>query len=104
MSDKNYSTQRMSIREARKLIAKLAETDAFRLTKHAKEEMADEVPELILLDLINVLKSPDSEIRDPGELNNDRYSYRLQTNKIMVVVGFPKDGKFIKIITCWRLR
>ena len=57
----------MSIREARKLIAKLAENDAFRLTKHAKEEMAAEVPELILLDLINVLKSSDSEIRDPGD-------------------------------------
>ena len=49
MSDKNYSTQMMSIREARKLIAKLAENDAFRLTKHAKEEMAAEVPELIFI-------------------------------------------------------
>ena len=45
----------MSIREARKLIAKLAENDAFRLTKHAKEEMAAEVPELILLDLITLI-------------------------------------------------
>lgn len=104
MSEKDYSTKKLSTREARKLISRLADLESIRLTQHAKLEMADEKPELILLDLMNVLKSPDSEIRDPGELKNDRYSYRLQTNKIMLVVGFTKDGKFIYIITCWRLK
>ena len=102
MAEKNYSTDKISRNEARKLVSRLAQSEKYRLSRHAKEEMSRERPALFTVDLVNVLKSPDAKILDEGELKSGKYNYRLQTNKILVVIAFTETGDSLIIITCWR--
>lgn len=75
-------------------------------SKHCMEEMFKD--DLIINDLINVLKS--GKVRKKGvfDAENDEYIYRIETSKIVVVFKFMDFGGEnnkelgIKLITCWR--
>jgi len=104
MSPVNYSSDRLSRNEARKLIriilAKHPENLWF--SKHALDELCNDG--LSTVDSFNLLKSPDSRIYDEGEFCKGTYRYRLETTNIVIVVIFSADGKNITVITAWDKR
>ena len=63
---------------------------------------------LIITDLINVLKN--GKIRKKGKLDPDsaEYIYRIETTKILVVFKFREFNRGsrtdigVKLVTCWR--
>lgn len=103
MSSLNYKTTRISRDEARKLIAKILQEYPASViwTKHGQERLLERG--LTNDDIYNILVSPHARILDEGEVN-DRgiYSYRLQTNKFLVVVSFSSDGRQLSVVTAFR--
>lgn len=103
MSNSNYKTSRISREEARKLIAKILQDYPASVlwTKHGQERLLER--SLTSDDVFNVLVSPHARVLEDGEANDKGiYSYRLQTNKLIVVVSFSSDGKQLSIVTAMR--
>jgi hypothetical protein len=104
MTPLNYSSNRLSRNEARKLVNLILakHPDRIWFSKHALNELYKDG--LDTVDAFNLLKSPDSRIYDEGELCNGTYRYRLETNNLVIVITFSEDGKNIMIVTAWDKR
>jgi hypothetical protein len=85
--------------QARKILSKIFNQNRNFMTfsKHALEEM--EKDNLKTGDILNVLKA--GKIFDAPEFENGSYRYRVQTQKIMVVIAFRKTNHVV-IVTAWR--
>ena len=101
MSKNDIRQQRLGRTQARKLISKIVTQHPHRVfyTKHCRKELLDD--DLTTSDLLNVLTSSDSRIEDEPEIEGGSYRYRLETNKIMVVLAFSTDTSLV-VITAWR--
>lgn len=100
---RDYKTIRISKEEARKLIAKLIQDypDSIYWTKHAMERMDQR--ELSMTDIYNVLSSPHSRVLSEGEVNaHGVFSYRLETNRMFVVISFSSDATKLQVVTIAR--
>ncbi len=69
-------------------------------SRHAIEELGND--DLSTVDAINVLKSQSARIEEEGEQNAHGWTYRLKTNRIVIVVAFISETQ-IKIVTAWRI-
>lgn len=92
-------TSRMSRIQARKKLSEFLKLKPNRIiqTKHFKQEMAND--DLIMNDVINVLHK--GQILEDPEFENGSYRYRVQTNKIVVVIAFNNPDRII-LVTTWR--
>lgn len=101
MSIVDYRRKRLDRNQARKLVAKVMQQSPsnVRFSRHAMEEM--EKDNLIVSDVLNVMKSPDSRIINEAEFERGSYRYRLETNKITVVIAFDSPTSFV-VVTAWR--
>lgn len=103
MSPQNYKTTRVSRDEARKLVARILQEYPASIfwTAHCMDRLIDR--ELSTDDVFNVLNSPHARVLIEGELSaKGVYSYRVETNKMFVVVSFSSDASKMSIVTVAR--
>jgi len=81
---------------AKRLIRDILKNGRFTYSKHAKDEMLDDG--LTTVDCENVLRGG---IVRPGEHEHGTWRYRLETNKITVVIAFRSERELV-IVTAWR--
>lgn len=101
MSPSDYRSQRMNRQEARKLVSRIMTAKQYNVvfSGHARGELLKD--NLTTGDAINILKSPDAKIRLEGEIEKGTCRYRLETEKICLVVAFESATKLI-VVTGWR--
>jgi len=101
MSLNDIRTIRLNRMQARKLVTQIVHKwpAHIRFSKHALEELRKD--NLTTSDALNVIKSPDAKIMSEGELEKGSYRYRLETNRILVVISFDTPTSFV-VITAWR--
>jgi hypothetical protein len=92
-------TSRMSPGQARKVLAEIFNhnPNLISFTKHAREQMLGR--DLKSGDVLNVLKA--GKIVSEPDLESGSFRYRVQTNKIIVVIAFKKPNHVV-IVTAWR--
>jgi hypothetical protein len=83
--------------EAKKRIQVIFREGDIIFSGHAEKELAKD--ELTTNDARNVLRA--GKILEPPELVHGTWRYRLQTEKMVVVVAFISESK-LKIVTAWR--
>jgi hypothetical protein len=81
---------------AKRLIRYILKGGRFVYSKHAKDEMLDD--DLTTVDCENVLRGG---VVRPGEYEHGTWRYRVETNKITVVVAFRSEGELV-VVTAWR--
>ena len=81
---------------AKRLIRKILQTGRFTYSGHAKEELVAD--DLTTVDCENVLRG--GVIR-PGEYERGGWRYRVETNRISVVVAFRSERELV-VVTAWR--
>lgn len=87
--------------QARKLVTEIANKHPanIQFSRHALQELEND--DLVVSDILNVIKSPDAKIIGEGEYEKSSYRYRLETNRIMVVISFDTLTSFV-VVTVWR--
>ncbi|MFP5492104.1 MAG: DUF4258 domain-containing protein [Bacteriovoracia bacterium] len=92
-------TSMLSSGQARKVLSEIfnQNPNLISFSKHALEEMKND--NLKTGDILNVLKA--GKIYDAPEFENGSYRYRIQTQKITVVIAFRKPNHVV-IVTAWR--
>jgi hypothetical protein len=92
-------TSMLSSGQARKVLSEIfnQNPNLISFSKHALEEMEND--NLRTGDILNVLKA--GKIFDAPEFENGSYRYRIQTQKITVVIAFRKPNHVV-IVTAWR--
>ncbi len=92
-------TSMLSSGQARKVLSEIfnQNPNLISFSKHAFEEMKND--SLKTGDILNVLKA--GKIYDEPEFENGSYRYRVQTQKITVVIAFRKPNHVV-IVTAWR--
>lgn len=99
-SDKLDVTSMLHPNQARKWLAEVLRVGGLnrvRLTKHCREEMQND--SLASSDIYNVLMG--GHIYDYPEFEHGTYRYRVETQKIAVIITFEVPDK-IRCITTWR--
>ncbi len=87
----------LSAAAARDLVRRLIGDGFTRFSKHAQEEMdSDDLQET---DVLNVLRN--GWVYQPAELENGFWRYRLETDRIAVVVAF-RSSCTVVVVTAWR--
>ena len=81
---------------ARLLIRDILKRGRFTYSKHAKEEMLDD--DLTTVDCENVLRGG---VVRPGEYEHGTWRYRVETNKVTVVIAFRSKQELV-VVTAWR--
>lgn len=101
MSFDDIRTTKLNRIQARKLVTEIIHKFPanIRFSKHALEELCKD--KLTTSDALNVIKSPDAKIISEGELEKGSYRYRLETNRILVVISFDTPTSFV-VVTAWR--
>jgi hypothetical protein len=82
--------------DARAIIRRIIEDGEVEFWAHAQEEMAKDG--LSQADCLNVLRGG---WPDPAEFESGRWRYRVQTQKICVVVQFESE-EHLAVVTAWR--
>lgn len=92
-------TSRLSSGQARKVLSEIfnQNPNLVSFSKHAFKEMKND--NLKTGDILNVLKA--GRIYNSPEFENGSYRYRVQTQKITVVIAFRKPNHVV-IVTAWR--
>lgn len=85
--------------QARKVLAEIFNADPsyISFSKHSLKQMKER--NLTSVDVINVLKA--GKIMDDSELENGSWRYRVQTQKITVVIAFRRPNH-VTVVTAWR--
>lgn len=81
---------------AKKLIRQILQDGRFTYSRHAHEEM--DADGLTTMDCTNVLRGG---VVRPGEYEYGSWRYRVETNRITVVVAFSSEWELV-IVTAWR--
>ena len=92
-------TSMMGPWQARKVLAEIFNhsPNLVSFTKHAREQMRER--DLKSGDVLNVLKA--GKILSAPEFENGSFRYRVQTNKMTVVLAFKKPNHVV-VVTAWR--
>lgn len=93
-------TSRLDPNQARKWLSETLNSGGMkfiRFTIHCREEMQND--SLTPLDVYNALKG--GYIYDHPELEKGSYRYRVEAQKIVVVVAF-EEPVYIRCVTAWR--
>jgi hypothetical protein len=92
-------TSMLSPGQARKVLSEIFNQNPslISFSKHALQEMEND--NLKTGDILNVLKA--GKIFDAPEFENGSYRYRIQTQKITVVIAFRRPNHVV-IVTAWR--
>jgi hypothetical protein len=92
-------TSRLSPGQARKVLAEIFNHDPnlISFTSHARTQMRER--DLKSGDVLNVLKA--GKILSVPDFENGSFRYRVQTNKITVVLAFKKPNHVV-VVTAWR--
>jgi hypothetical protein len=92
-------TSRLGTGQARKILAEIFNhvPSLVSFTRHAREQMRER--DLKSGDVLNVLKA--GKIMSVPDFINGSFRYRVQTNKITVVLAFKKPNHVV-VITAWR--
>lgn len=91
---------KLSPTQARKILSEIlnrADISKITFSGHCRKEMT--VDSLTTVDIFNVLKA--GRIYDEPEWVHETYRYRVETDKIIVVIAFGKPS-FIRCVTAWR--
>lgn len=101
ISKKDVTRKRLDRAEARKLVARIANFHPYgiRFSRHALKAMKED--DLLLSDIVNVIKNPDAKIFNEGELEKSSFRYRLETEDIVVIIAFVSLTSFV-VVTVWR--
>jgi putative zinc finger/helix-turn-helix YgiT family protein len=82
----------------KQLIRSILRSGLFIYSKHSKEEtLADD---LTTVDCENVLRGG---VVRPGEYEHGSWRYRVETNRITVVVAFRSERELV-VVTAWRIK
>ena len=100
MSNKNYKADRLSKEEARKRILKVASEGRILISGHALKRMLQR--NIIQNDIINVLRSASMRVSE-AEPHLSGFTYRCQTVKFAVVVGFTVRGDGVIVVTVFKI-
>lgn len=100
-NDRDIRSKRLDKTQARKLVTEIVNKHPtnIRFTRHALEELRND--NLIISDVLNVIKSSDAKVIDEPEFINGSYRYRLATNRIGVVIAFDSPISCV-VVTAWR--
>jgi hypothetical protein len=79
------------------LIHTITRTGQVAFSQHAIDEMRAD--DLTLVDCVNVLRA--GAVRQPADLIHETWRYRIQTNRITVVIAFRSEHELV-IVTAWR--
>lgn len=93
-------TSRLDPNQARKWLSEILNSGGIRVvkfSKHCREEMHND--SLIPIDVYNVLKF--GQIHSYPEFENGSYRYRVETQKVVVVIIF-QEPNWVHCITTWR--
>ena len=82
--------------QAKILIREILLTREFTVSKHCIEEM--EADNLTILDCQDALRA--GTVRPP-DFEKGTWRYRVETNRIMVVIAFRSRTEFV-LVTAWR--
>lgn len=98
MGDEGELDEPLSEREVVDLVRRiLKEGGRVRFTTHSQDEMeADGLQEP---DIVNVLRG--GWVYQPGEFENGSWRYRVETDRIAVVVAF-RAADVLVVVTVWR--
>lgn len=91
---------RMSPNQARKRLSEILNVSGpnhVTFSKHSRDEMKKD--SLTAVDVVNVLKG--GHIYKDPELENGTYRYRVETERMLVVIVFVNPD-FIRCVTAWR--
>lgn len=101
MSNKDYSSNRVSREEARRLIIEIVKTTGRLIyTDHVLQRMGDR--DFSTQDVINVLLSGSMRVSN-GEPHPKGWTYRCTTGRYGVVVAFTKKADGLYVITVLKL-
>jgi len=94
-------TKRLDKTEARKRVVEIVSRHPsnIRFSRHALEELKND--SLIVSDILNVIRSPAARIVGEGEYERGSFRYRLETNRIAVLIAFDSPVSFV-VVTAWR--
>jgi hypothetical protein len=93
-------TARLPQNQARKVVAKVLAQGVVRISRHAREEMAnDRLGPIDQGDVNNVLRL--GQMTEPCELKNGTWRYRVHTERFCVVVAFRSEEELV-VVTAWR--
>lgn len=93
-------TSKLNKNQARKFLSELLRKSGvskISLSTHCREELKND--NLTTVDLLNVLKA--GFIKMDPEFENENYRYKVETDKIVVVISFV-NKESIRCITAWR--
>jgi hypothetical protein len=83
---------------AKRLLREILRAGRLTYSSHAKQELlADEIT---TLDVVNVLRGG---VVRPGEFEHGSWRYRVETQRIAVVVAFRSELHLV-VVTAWRRR
>jgi hypothetical protein len=85
---------------ARNLARYILEWGVAGFSRHSFEEMDDETPPLTQVDVVNVIRA--GTYRAP-EFVNGSWRYRIETQKIAVVIAF-RGVQELRVVTTWRFK
>lgn len=100
ISSKIDITSRLSRNQARKLLSEILNktgSNKISFIRHCREELEND--HLTTVDVLNVLKA--GSIRNDPEFENGTYRYRVETERMLVVISFIAPD-FIRCVTAWR--
>ena len=93
-----YMDEPLAPEAAKRLIREILKSGRFIYSKHAKDEMLDD--DLTTVDCENVLRGG---VVRPGEREHGTWRYRVETNKITVVIALRSERELV-VVTAWRSR
>lgn len=82
--------------DARKLAGAIVENGIVEFGSHAKDEMAKD--DLQTGDCLNLVRGG---VYQPAELINGEWRYRVETQRICVVIAFVSETR-LRVVTAWR--
>ena len=90
---------RLDREQARKVLSELLNTvpNCFSYGAHFRNRMAER--DMTIGDVLNILHK--GKILKNGEFENGQWRYRVETEKMAVVIAF-NNPFFVRGVTCWR--
>ena len=87
-----YMDEPLASGAAKRLIRAILKSGRFTYSKHAKDEMLAD--DLTMVDCENVLRGG---VVRPGEREHGTWRYRVETNKITVVIAFRSERELVVV-------
>ena len=86
----------LGLEDAKRLIRRILQSGRFTYSKHAKEEMLAD--DLTTVDCENILRGG---VVRPPDFGKASWRYRVETNRMAVVIAFRSSDELV-VITAWR--